>query len=76
MLIGEIFIRNNLISFKELQSILNKQQKNKKKLGEILLDSGLISAQDLEKALQEQYWRKHGYWIIDAIDKQIKPMQE
>ncbi len=72
MLLGEILIRKKLISFQQLNSILTRQQKNKKKLGEFLLDLALISAEELEKALQEQYWRKQGYWVIGAIDRSIK----
>ncbi len=72
MLLGEILIRKNLISCQQLNAIVTQQRTTKKKLGELLLDLELISAEELEKALQEQYWRKNGYWVIDAIDRSIK----
>ena len=71
MLLGEILIRNNLITFPQLNTALNKQKIKKKKLGQLLLDLGLISTDNLHKALKEQYWRRNGYWVIEAIDKPI-----
>ncbi len=42
MLLGEILIWKKLISFQQLNSILTRQQKNKKKLGEFLLDLKVV----------------------------------
>ena len=64
MLLGEILIQKKLISRQQLNFVLTQQQKKQKKLGELLLNLSFISAEELEKALQEQYWRKHGYWVI------------
>lgn len=64
MLLGEILVRQHLISSEQLNRILKKQKKTKKQLGKLLLDLKIISQNELETALQEQYWRKNGYWVI------------
>lgn len=69
MLLGEILIRKNWISWQQLDYVLIQQQKKPKKLGELLLESRSISAEKLERALQEQYCRRNGYWLIGAIDR-------
>lgn len=65
MKLGQILIRQGLISAQQLEEALNLQSENSKKLGEVLLSVGLIRKDDLQQALLEQYWRQHGYWIID-----------
>ena len=63
--LGEILVRNNLISLSELEQALKLQSFCSQKLGELLVQQGLIQVRDLEQALKEQYWRRNGYWVID-----------
>ncbi len=65
MKLGQILIRQGLISSVQLDEALDIQSAESTKLGEVLLSFGLIRPQDLKQALLEQYWRKQGYWIID-----------
>ncbi len=65
MKLGQILIRQGLISAVQLEEALDIQSANSTKLGEVLLSFGLIRPEDLEQALLEQDWRKQGYWIID-----------
>lgn len=60
MLLGEILLKNRLISSSQLEEVLRLQAKESKKLGELLVERELLSPQEIEKALQEQYWRSHG----------------
>lgn len=65
MKIGEILIRRKLISQTQLDQAIDFQGSYSEKLGELLLFQGWIKKDDLEVALREQYWRQHGYWVID-----------
>lgn len=65
MKIGEILIRRKLISQAQLDQAIEIQTSCCQKLGELLMFQGSIHQNDLEEALKEQYWRQHGYWIID-----------
>lgn len=65
MKLGQILIRQGLISTLQLEEALDIQSANSTKLGQALLSVGLIRPEDLKQALLEQYWRKEGYWIID-----------
>ena len=65
MKIGEILLRRKLISQAQLNQAIEIQASCRQKLGELLMFEGSIQKVDLEVALREQYWRQHGYWIID-----------
>lgn len=71
MKLGEILVQKNLIVNQQLDPVLAKQQRCGKKLGELLVEEKLISPTDLNQALREQYWRKHGFWVIGALDRQF-----
>jgi hypothetical protein len=58
MKLGEILLKNKIISSTELMLVLKQKNTSNKKLGEILIDYKLVSSEQLTKALQEQYWRK------------------
>jgi hypothetical protein len=69
--LGWILIRNHWVSASQLQTALNQQSHANShispaqpKLGELLLQAALISETQLQQALREQYWRRHGYWVI------------
>lgn len=65
MKLGQILIRQGLISLLELETTLQRQSQNTQKLGHLLINQGHITTEQLTTALQEQYWRGHGYWVID-----------
>ena len=65
MQLGQILIRQGLISAVQLQAALELQSVYSIKLGQVLLAIGSIRPEHLEQALLEQYWRQNGYWIID-----------
>jgi hypothetical protein len=65
MKLGEILVSHRLLTVEQLESLLLKQQRGKKKLGELLLEALLITPEALEMGLKEQYWRRNGYWVID-----------
>jgi mannitol/fructose-specific phosphotransferase system IIA component (Ntr-type) len=65
MRLGEILLNKKLLTPEQLESLLQQQQRAKKKLGELLLEAGLITPEALEMALKEQYWRRNGFWVID-----------
>jgi hypothetical protein len=71
MLLGEILRRKNWLDGQQLELALMEQNQTQQKLGEILLKAELISRQQLTRALQEQYWRKKGFWVIEAMDRPI-----
>lgn len=52
--IGEILVRQNLVSDDCLSVALKEQQKNQKKIGEILVQQGTISEAELEYHLKNQ----------------------
>jgi hypothetical protein len=64
MLLGEILLKNQLISSSQLEEIIRLQANESKKLGELLIERRLVGREQIEQALQEQYWRNHGYWVI------------
>jgi|GEM_PF-842305 len=72
MKLGEILIQKEIIASQQLEPVLAKQQECNKKLGELLVEEKLISPSDLNQALQEQYWRQNGYWVIGALDRQLR----
>lgn len=68
--LGEVLIRQGVISKLKLQSAIQLQASYSKvgvgtKLGEILVAQDMITAQELKMALWEQFWRKQGFWVID-----------
>jgi hypothetical protein len=63
--LGEVLIQRRLIAPEQLQHILEIQSTYSKQIGELLVERSLISPEDLTTALKEQYWRDHGYWIIE-----------
>ena len=65
MKLGQILVRKGLISLNQLQEILQIQSIFNQKIREILRAKGLINPVDLQAALKEQYWRIHGFWVID-----------
>jgi N-acetylglucosaminyldiphosphoundecaprenol N-acetyl-beta-D-mannosaminyltransferase len=52
--IGEILVRQNIISNRDLLMALEEQHSSKRKLGEILIDRGYISVDELEYYLKNQ----------------------
>lgn len=54
MRLGDILIRERIITFEQLQKGLEKQKTNGKKLGETLIDEGFISEEALAKILHKQ----------------------
>lgn len=70
--LGWILIRKHWVSASQLQTALSQQSdatsqihpEAQPKLGELLLQAALISETQLQQALREQYWRRHGYWVI------------
>ncbi|NJK64344.1 MAG: hypothetical protein HC921_18115 [Synechococcaceae cyanobacterium SM2_3_1] len=64
MKLGQILIRRQLISERQLQEALRLQRFRFPRLGQILVMQGLLSPQDLQAALEEQHWRRHGFWVI------------
>lgn len=65
MLLGQILLKKKWISFNQLETTVNQQEKSEGRLGELLLQQGFIAQEQLEQALKEQYWRRNGYWVID-----------
>ena len=65
MRLGEILVKQKLISLQELQQTVQLQPQVAQPLGELLKIKGLISDDELARALQEQTWRQRGYWGID-----------
>lgn len=65
MKLGEILLKRNLISIDQLEQALNLQTICALKLGELLINKGWLKPNELQLALQEQYWREHGFWVID-----------
>lgn len=62
--LGWILTTKQWISPSQLESVLDQQTQSGRKLGELLLENALISTEQLDVALREQYWRRHGYWVI------------
>ena len=52
--IGQILIRENLITATELREALTSSQRSGRKLGEVLVDEGYVDADQLERALKLQ----------------------
>ncbi|MEL7038439.1 MAG: hypothetical protein AAFO04_22910 [Cyanobacteria bacterium J06592_8] len=65
MKLGEILLKRKLISTNQLEQALNLQCICALKLGELLINKGWLKSSELQLALREQYWREHGFWIID-----------
>lgn len=53
--IGELLVQKKLITWEQLEEVLEEQKKTKEFTGEILVRKGFISQQLLYKALAEQY---------------------
>lgn len=65
--LGWILIQKRWISAAQLQAALlhqTHQQTHDSKLGELLIEQTILTETQLQAALQEQYWRRHGYWVI------------
>jgi Mrp family chromosome partitioning ATPase len=52
--IGQILIRENLLTAAELREALSAAQRTGRKLGEVLVDEGFVDGEQLEKALKTQ----------------------
>ncbi len=65
MKLGQILIKQQSISCSKLEDTLQIQSQQVQQLGHLLVDQGQITTEQLTTALQEQYWRVHGYWVID-----------
>ncbi|MCD6160904.1 MAG: Flp pilus assembly complex ATPase component TadA [candidate division Zixibacteria bacterium] len=52
--LGEILIKENVISEKDLKAALRKQGENGRRLGDVLIAEGYITDENLAKALSEQ----------------------
>jgi Mrp family chromosome partitioning ATPase/uncharacterized protein involved in exopolysaccharide biosynthesis len=52
--IGQILIRENLLTAAELREALSAAQRTNRKLGEVLVDEGFVDAEQLAKALKTQ----------------------
>lgn len=53
--LGEILVKNKMISFEQLHIVLEKQREINRPLGEILMDMGYISEESFLKALSTKY---------------------
>ncbi|MBL1174557.1 hypothetical protein [Pantanalinema sp. GBBB05] len=65
MQLGQILLRKQLVSYQQLEHVLQEQATKQKRLGELLLEHSIISPEDLTLTLLEQQWRRQGYWVID-----------
>lgn len=65
MKLGEILVHHGWISEFQLNEGLQLQLSHHRQLGGILVEKEWITEEDLEQAVLEQYWRNHGYWVID-----------
>lgn len=65
MQLGQILLRKQLVSYQQLEQVLQEQATKQKRLGELLLEHSIISPEDLTLTLLEQQWRRQGYWVID-----------
>lgn len=65
MKLGEILVRQGLLSQSQLEHYIIVQSSTGQKLGELLVGHGLIDYRALEQALAEQNWRSNGFWVID-----------
>lgn len=52
--VGEILIKKGLITEKQLEKTLEKQQVNHKKIGELLADDGIVTEEIVAQTLSEQ----------------------
>lgn len=62
--LGWILIQKRWVSAAQLQAALLHQTHCSQKLGELLIEQAILTETQLKAALQEQYWRRHGYWVI------------
>jgi len=53
--LGEILIKNGLLSQKDLDYVLSKKKITKQRLGNICIEEGLCSEEDVAKAIAEQF---------------------
>lgn len=65
MKLGQILVRQGSVSPVDLETTLQRQSQKTQQLGHLLINQGHITTDQLTTALQEQYWRSHGYWVID-----------
>ncbi|MBE7384920.1 MAG: hypothetical protein F6J95_026345 [Leptolyngbya sp. SIO1E4] len=65
MKLGQILVQQGAISVSELEETLHLQAQQIKPLGRLFVREGYITTAQLDTALQEQYWRNHGYWVIN-----------
>ncbi|NJM85837.1 MAG: WecB/TagA/CpsF family glycosyltransferase [Hydrococcus sp. RU_2_2] len=70
--IGEILLRQNLVSDVVLSTALEEQRLTKKKLGEILVERGYISPDELEYYLQNQKIKLGELLVQNHIISQAK----
>jgi len=68
--IGELLVKNNLITKSQLQEALEIQKKTNKKIGEILIEEGYISEQQFKEflSLQKGYKQVNLSKITNEID--------
>ena len=65
MKLGQDLVRQGAISVSELEKKLHTQTQQMQPLGRAFVSEGHITTAQLDTALQEQYWRNHGYWVIN-----------
>jgi hypothetical protein len=65
MRLGQVLLRKQLLSQRQLEIALLQQKSRQRLLGELLLEKCLISHDELAQALLEQQWRKDGWWVIE-----------
>src|SRR3989338_5414034 len=53
--IGEILVEKGLVTYEQLQSVIEEQMKNKQFLGEMFVKKGIISEDNLLEVLAEQF---------------------
>lgn len=67
--IGQVFLRQGLITASQLQGALDQARTRAKRLGETLIDMGLITQAQLEEALEAQRHLRRGVLsFLDGVD--------
>ncbi len=86
MRVGNVFVKQGLISEEMLQRALAIQKRTGQKIGEILTGMGLIGEQTIPDALKTQAtqivlslfnWKKgeYNFKVMDTIDSQLRSLQ-
>ena len=64
--IGEVLVRNGVISREQLADALDKTRKSGKRMGETLVESGILTQDELDRALDAQ--RETSLGLLDVLD--------